>query len=491
MIGEYLSSVMNRMRNGLLYMPYLAVAIGIAGTSAIYCRQFVQQHIGPLYILEIIFLICFASFLILKKPFNIQELIRIEWPTLPFLCWGTILLFWDLYAIHQQQLPPSRRVFQHALIFAYPVMWSFVGGWLERQNARLTQYVFYVLLAVNILPNLWGDVAWNIALGPLVGIPFVVFIRHICSPNLAPQEKLVSWMGILAFGLLFYWPFYHMWHTVVQRTSVLSFIVMIVTMPFLLYRDLPRWRLAGSIYGLGIFIFIFAMAGSTFHQLATLRIGEKHVAPVSHELPISNPPPNARASISTKPTSPLPESSKRTEPKTLLQRPIKRFLVQKIEHGEDKAIAGNQSSFQMRTRRYMWRRALLDWKKRPWIGIGFIPEVPSYVEPGVPNIGSYEYKNSPPVSGPHNSYLNILVRMGIPGFLCFFLPACYCVYRILRYLKISGARFFDLLLFYIVLNDCIYGLFNVGFESPHRAFPLWLAFGILMARACWSSSDAP
>jgi O-antigen ligase len=137
----------------------------------------------------------------------------------------------------------------------------------------------------------------------------------------------------------------------------------------------------------------------------------------------------------------------------------------------------------MRTGFFMWRTALEDSKKRPFIGVGFIPEIPSYVSPELPNTGNYEKTGSPPVSGPHNSYLSIFVRMGVPGIILFVLPVGLCLFRMVRYIRSTGGDPLDLLLFYVVANGFIYCMFNVGLESPTRAFALWLAFGVLLARS--------
>lgn len=130
-------------------------------------------------------------------------------------------------------------------------------------------------------------------------------------------------------------------------------------------------------------------------------------------------------------------------------------------------------------RYYLWLDAWNQFRSSPLIGIGFLKPVVGRVYAGNgefwENSGDYEYaslrqvgKSTPPISGPHNSYLNALARLGIFG-AAFLLLHLTCVW-----LFLSRCYFAS---FFILIWQMVYAFFNVGLEGPIRSFPLLVLMG--------------
>lgn len=132
-------------------------------------------------------------------------------------------------------------------------------------------------------------------------------------------------------------------------------------------------------------------------------------------------------------------------------------------------------------REYMWLDTIVTIKEHPLRGIGFKEQVVKrifvgYDEQGndqfIPNSGGFEFKNSPPISGPHNSYLNAMARMGVlPGLLllALHLTVLWTLYR---------ARYWAG--FFCCFGQMIYAFFNVGLEGPTRSFGLMLSIALAL-----------
>ena len=151
-----------------------------------------------------------------------------------------------------------------------------------------------------------------------------------------------------------------------------------------------------------------------------------------------------------------------------------------MRHGEDTPGDPKSRIIEFRVRRYMWNSAFSQWLRSPIIGIGFLPEVPSDIQPGAPNVGGYQAVGTPPVSGPHNSYLSILTRMGVIGFILFGWLMAALLRRAWALIGQHPQTIPDLLLIVIPLNGLIHAAVNVGLESPHHCMLLWLVAGMLV-----------
>ncbi len=150
------------------------------------------------------------------------------------------------------------------------------------------------------------------------------------------------------------------------------------------------------------------------------------------------------------------------------------------ENSFHKSELGGHGMEKFRT--YLWGDALDEFKSSPWIGIGFLRPVVYRIYSGqgkfLDNSGSYEYRyksdyvnTSPPLAGPHNSYLNALARLGFLGlgFLALHLVAVW-IFLIHKYYAC----------FFILLAQMLYAFFNVGLEGPIHSFLLLLLIGVAL-----------
>ena len=157
-------------------------------------------------------------------------------------------------------------------------------------------------------------------------------------------------------------------------------------------------------------------------------------------------------------------------------------LLKSMQHGEHVPTAEDPTPFQFRARGFMWRRAIKDWRQNPLFGIRFIPEVPSYIRSWRANTGGFPWPNDPPTSGPHNSYLSVLARMGIIGFVFLTMIAFVWLRTVFRLCREGSMDLIDLFFIFVPLNGAVFAFFNVGFESPHNCVLMWLFLGFLFAQ---------
>jgi O-antigen ligase len=137
-----------------------------------------------------------------------------------------------------------------------------------------------------------------------------------------------------------------------------------------------------------------------------------------------------------------------------------------------KKVSTNESALE-EFRIHMWREAAGKFASSPFLGVGFqAPVVESvYIGSGdySPNVGAFERPDSPPIAGPHNSYLNALARLGLPGLLV--LALHLYVAQILIANKL-------ILEFFLLLGQMLYATFNVGLEGPVRSFQILLLIAL-------------
>lgn len=148
---------------------------------------------------------------------------------------------------------------------------------------------------------------------------------------------------------------------------------------------------------------------------------------------------------------------------------------------EDVPYSKEEPRFQARSRKLWWTSALKQWEAHPIIGIGFISEVPTHFLPHVENTveGMRSLKNifhdlrESPLSGPHNSYLSILTRMGLVGLGIFFLIAIMWFRKVL-FLDRNWQFPFLIL---IPVAGALHAAVNIGFEAPHNCILFWFFLG--------------
>jgi len=134
-------------------------------------------------------------------------------------------------------------------------------------------------------------------------------------------------------------------------------------------------------------------------------------------------------------------------------------------------------------RKQMWLDAAEIFVKNPLIGIGFQKQVvyriyhntvdgvmSFYVNDG--RLGTDDLPNQrPPISGPHNSYLNAFARMGILGGLILLIHGLSLL-ALWRAQSWAG--------FYLLAGQMLYAAFNVGLEGPSRSFFSLLCIGLAL-----------
>ena len=131
-------------------------------------------------------------------------------------------------------------------------------------------------------------------------------------------------------------------------------------------------------------------------------------------------------------------------------------------------------------RLFLWKDAVAEFLEAPILGIGFARPVVYRVYNGggkfLENSGSFEFihKATPPISGPHNSYLNALARLGIWG-LGFLLLHLACAWQLFR------KKYWACL--WILVAQMLYAFFNVGLEGPLRSICLLFIIGAAMKSA--------
>lgn len=133
-------------------------------------------------------------------------------------------------------------------------------------------------------------------------------------------------------------------------------------------------------------------------------------------------------------------------------------------------------------RKHMWLDAFQLFSDNPVSGIGFQKQVVTRVYRGAgtfyPNDGIRHWHHPPVpipvVSGPHNSYLNALARLGIVGIL-------FLVLHLGSFLELLKKRYWASCI--ILYAGMIYAAANVGLEGPTRSFLLLLAVGAALKTA--------
>jgi len=137
--------------------------------------------------------------------------------------------------------------------------------------------------------------------------------------------------------------------------------------------------------------------------------------------------------------------------------------------------SGNEAGLE-HFRMQLWNDSWKKFTERPFLGIGFREQVVyrifHFIDGDgniiwIPNDGK-SIGGREPISGPHNSYLNALARLGILGlgFVCLHGCALWVLWK---------QKFYYL--FYLVYAGAIYAIFNVGLEGPVRSFNLLMGLG--------------
>ncbi len=431
---------------------YLFLALAAAGIAS--PTDFTHFHVGPLHSLELILLGWFAT-LILARTGTLLSRQKPLWPAASFFIWGAILFAIDLIYRRDQISDPltMQRVWQHAVLFVYPVVWMTAGLWLAATDRAITALIILIVLLMNTLPSLLGDIVANLSLGPLTSVVLVVCLDKALSWPVRSAERLAYWFISLGLALVTFFPYWRLWYidAPMQRTSLMVLLFMLVATPLLRRKKLSSLRTVAitlPVFALG---FAIASTGKPAVSIAD------HVADT------------------------IFGSTEKT--------------------GMD--TSARLTNFSLSTvRKFWWHQAVQDWKQNPMTGVGFIPEVPSLIVRGLPNDWQTvrenpQFHSTSPISGPHNSYLTILARMGIIGFGLFLLIAANWLWTIWPLIRGRELNLYEIMVIMLPVSGAIHALLNIGLETPRSCALLWFFAGaatvyaasIAEAEAAASSRD--
>lgn len=439
------------------HLASFSLALGVLFTS-LFTREFVKLRIGPLYVLEALFFL--ASFLLLP---SIQKT-RWKESKVPFLfllcfvAYGFLRLAMDfvLPNSHTAEEAPLLRTLQYALLFVYPLLWVFIGYLQNQADPTYSKVIVYSVL-VTTLPNFVGSRAIHLSLGPLMVVPLFYLATRITADKKNLLEKVESYLLLSALFLLTFIPFWKMWLTHMQRTNFLMLVIAVFTLPFVIRS--PRYG-RGKALKILASICVAAILGGGLYSVSTQCDLEQSLR--AYSLGKSNYLACAENYFTLKGS----------------------FIPSSFQKGDD-ATSDPSAPIQLkfRSRGYMWENAWNHWKEHPVWGNGFRMEIPSFLREGYPNIVGSVESGDGPVTGPHNSYLQILARMGVIGLTLFLAWVASLFLSFKTYFNTQERTSLeDLLLATVIFNGFFYAIVNVGFESPHVAFPIWLFTGILLSK---------
>lgn len=407
-------------------------------------RVFVKIRLGPLFIADAACLICLFLIVFSQNMRENKNLIAILWA--PFLFFGVGFLHCAVNLLACRDILTYAlffRIAQHSILYIYPFIWGVLGAWLY--SCGWSAGWLLLVLSVSIAGTLLqGIVSGNISVGPLVVVTTIWFLHSAIRFSVKLRQRILWGCAACAAMFLSFWPIWRTWGIHIQRTSFILTLIMFAIVPWLIRkRERNLWIYFGTT--------------SVSYLILILGIAVTHIY-----LP--------RLAV-----------AKTSAPQKSINLSLRQDLLKSFQHGED-VSSPRGPVFGFRTRGLMWRSAISEWRKAPFFGVGFIKEIPSYILPGLPNVGGFESSTAPPISGPHNSYLTILARMGIIGFAVFLLFAARLILGAIKILHGIPLSLSSVVLLILPLNGAIHALINVGFESPHHCIIMWIACGILLAR---------
>lgn len=440
----------------MIYSGYWLVFVTLL--LGYFYSDFSRARIGPLFALDFSFAVAVALCLWEKartRQLRLPAALTLA-PLLPitlFSAWGALRLAADIFVFTGAPLPLG-RVLQHSIIFVYPALWVILGYFVARGSRRFVELATYAaIVGVGLGYLIRGttylehrklvQVNCNISVGPLFVLPAIYFTERAFAAWRARRSARQPALMALGSAVIAFQPFWEMWTTSMQRTSLLILGMNLLLAPLILVRF--AWKRAFAVSAL--LLALFGLGSGLY--LASKR-------PAAGHAPSPGSAPNQ--------------------------------IVSALNHADDLHQPGRNATplgtFQGRFRAFLWREAIRDWRTAPLLGIGFVPELPAYIMPGIKNDGTdinfVDENGRPtnPVSGPHNSYLTVLARMGLVGCALLLFAGLHWLRELGRLQRSRESDFLRMALTIIPINGAVHAFFNIGFESPHNSVLMWLFFGI-------------
>ncbi len=436
--------------------PAIPILIAVLGT-ALLDQSFAKFRIGPVFPLEL----CWLAWALLAalagwhRSLPLAQLKKSPFTGMgAFFVWGLLLLFYDLIVRRGEigsEFGGVLRVFQHALLFVYPLLWMTAGLVTYRRSAQSVRIIAFCALAACIgIALVRGPHDLNIGMGSIAAVVLMVIVARSWAGSKRRHKSNSRWWLSCVVGLIVLAPFARdVAQGVVQRVLMTELVVLIVAMPFF-YNG--KGRAARSLAQVALVLAFFAALIVVEVAVFTDRGGLSLADSISLQ------------------------------------------AAKSLRHGDDvpggkiEDHPANDMFLKAGYRRFWWSQAVQDWRVNPVFGRGFIPEIPSYVRAGSPNNGHFDaipdFKNhnvDRPLVGPHNSYLSVLARTGLIGALIFIAFLGQIGVVSLRVLRSSQGKLFGFLAVAFVFDGLSTAVLQVGLEAPYNCIALWFFVGVLTA----------
>lgn len=425
---------------------------------AVYSKQFAYLNVQvggiPLYISE--FTLVVVSLLRVKRWREVLSVPRAAlWLALLFLAWGFARLGMSLAAGLPDDITLVETLKQTCLF--YQVVWFFLPFLFAEKELRAI--VSVALLGAGVAQALgWlGFMLFGIygsTFSRLLGFPVGNEVLLALYPLTFVLWSYPAAAGhSLSFGLLWVAQFL----IYMKRTWVFS--VLVFSLPVVLLRSSGTWgeRIKRILIPAGVSVVLAALTIYYVNQRGDEnRLHHAHESASAAER--ANMPSAVRLLLRL-----VDEIFPYTDP---LETQISMSRV--VFKGDLLTGNGATPSF-MAFRMHLWRQAWAGFLEHPVVGRGFGNHMMETQLNGLPAVVDGRW-----ISGPHNSYLAILNRLGVVGFL-FFVGLVTVVVWHCRWRQLDNLGW---VLVAALLNVHFFSLFNVCLENPQSGIWYWLFLGM-------------
>lgn len=439
-------------RLGLIFSCALILSFIL---SLIFSATTARIQISGIFLGEWIFILVLPFVLIRAKAIwnHLRGQKLLLWALAAFFLYSLLVHFFpDSWSLVQERRS-LERVLRHSVLFLLPVIWIGLGVFIGIycREDLYTKFIFGIIFLTGFTASTSSTVG-NLAIGPL----FVFFLPWSVAQVLERKTRLSTL--ILVFSLFSFFLLGSFQGSLfLQRTTFLigTFGMIFGVVWLGSQKKWSRKRIGWISFAAA---FVYLVIGWKISYLNAERVNLNNA--LSEE--------NRAASV---------------------KDDLRMKILGGLQHADDVALnEGKVTFFESRFRRELWKESWSDWQKSPWFGRGFAVEVPSmfFASPNAAESNNVKGYSFLPISGPHNSYLNILVRLGVVGFgIWLFFIFTWSV-EVYSFVRSEHSRWVDFISSYGVLSAGIYSFFHLGLEGPHYAIPLYFFMGSLYGRAARS-----